>query len=38
MDKIYVIEGTKEVLKKIQEPIPLIRRGYKNIIIFKEFF
>ena len=25
--KIYVIEGTKEVLKKIQEPIPFMRRG-----------
>ena len=25
--RIYVIEGTKEVLKKIRKPIPLIRRG-----------
>ena len=27
MTKIYVIEGTKEVLKKIQEPILFIKRG-----------
>ena len=27
MNKIYVIEGTKEVLKKNQEPILLARRG-----------
>ena len=27
MTKIYVIEGYKEVLKKIQEPIPFIKRG-----------
>ena len=27
MTKIYVIEGTKEVLKKIQKPIPFIKRG-----------
>ena len=27
MAEIYVIEGTKEVLKKIREPIPLIRTG-----------
>ena len=25
--KMYVIEGTKEVLKKIQEPIPFKKRG-----------
>ena len=30
MTKIYVIEGTKEVMQKIQEPISLIRRGQKN--------
>ena len=28
--KIYVIEHNKEVMQKIQEPIPLIRRGQKN--------
>ena len=27
MIKICVIEGTKEVLKKIQKPIPFIKRG-----------
>ena len=27
MAKIYVIEGTKEVMKKNKELIPLIRRG-----------
>ena len=27
MTKIYVIEGTKEVLKKIQKSIPFIKRG-----------
>ena len=26
MAKIYVVVGTREVLKKIREPIPLIRR------------
>ena len=26
MTKIYVIEGTREVLKKIQEPVPFKRR------------
>ena len=34
MAKIYVIESTKEVLKKIQEPIPLIRRDEKNYLNF----
>ena len=29
MAKIYVIGDTKEVTKKIREPIPLIRRGWK---------
>ena len=32
MAKIYVIEGTKEVMQKIQEPIPLIRRGQKKLL------
>ena len=27
MTKIYVIEGNKKLLKKIQEPIPFIKRG-----------
>ena len=27
MTTIYAIEGSKEVLKKIQEPIPFIKRG-----------
>ena len=27
MTKIYVIEGTEEVLKNIQEPIPFIKMG-----------
>ena len=30
MNKIYVIEGTKEVMQKIRESIPLIRRGQKK--------
>ena len=32
MAKIYDIEGTKEVLQNIQEPIPLIRRGQRNVL------
>ena len=31
---IYVIESTKKVLKKIQEPIPFIKRGYKVFFNF----
>ena len=31
MAKIYIIEGTKEVMKKNEELIPLIRRGQKFI-------
>ena len=38
MPKIYVIEGTKEVMRKIQEPIPLIRREQKNYWIFLTIF
>ena len=38
MTKIYVIEGTKEVLKKIQEPIPFIKRGYKFFFKFMNNF
>ena len=34
MAKIYVIEGIKEVLKKIWEPIPLIRRRWKKLSKF----
>ena len=34
MAKIYVIEGTKEVLKKIREPVPLIRREWKKLLNF----
>ena len=33
MAKIHVIEGTKEVLKKNREPIPLIIRIEKNIYV-----
>ena len=38
MAEIYVIEGTKEVLKKIREPIPLIRRGRKKLLKFLNNF
>ena len=38
MAKICVIEGTKEVLKKIREPIPLIRRGRKKLLKFLNNF
>ena len=39
MSKIYVIESTKEVLKKIQEPIPFTRRGWKKLLKFlNDFF
>ena len=39
MAKIYVIEGTKEVLEKIRELIPLIRRGWKKLLkILNNFF
>ena len=34
MTKIYVIEGTKGVLKKIQEPIPFIKRGWNFFFNF----
>ena len=37
MAKIYVIGSIKEVMRKIREPIPLIRRGQKIIVIFKQF-
>ena len=32
MAKIYVIEGTEEVLEKIQETIPIIRRGWTKLL------
>ena len=32
MDKIYIVEGTKEVLKKTQEPIPFIRMRSKKLL------
>ena len=32
MVKIYVIEGIKLVIQKIQESIPLIRRGERKIM------
>ena len=38
MAEIYVIEGTKEVLKTIWEPIPLIRRGWKKLLNFLNNF
>ena len=36
--KIYVIEGTKKVLKKIREPTPLIRRGWTKLLKFLNNF
>ena len=38
MAKIYVIEGTKEVLKKIREPITLITKGWKKLLKFLSNF
>ena len=38
MAKIYVIEGTKEVLKKNREPLPLITRGWKKLLNFLNNF
>ena len=38
MTKLYVIEGIEEVMQKIQESIPLIRRGQKNYCSFLTIF
>ena len=37
--QIYVIEGTKEVLKKIREPIPSVWREWKKLLkLLNNFF
>ena len=38
MAKIYVIEGTEKSLNKIQEPISLIRKGWKKLLTFLNNF
>ena len=38
MAKIYIIEGTEEVLKKNREPISLIIRGWKKLLKFLNNF